>query len=276
MSQDFDPFRKNQQTNERGKIIGLVVMAVFALGIFGAIIGSACSPKPQFDKVTGCPMEKGVIAPKGHTVVLVDETDSLTPIQADFFSAQMEQMVGEMKPGELLSVYAITGDPAESRKPRIEVCKLRDGSDASRLTENEKKMRKQFDIHFKAPVEALVDTLTQKRASGAASPIMEAIQFVSVNSFKKRNVKGDRRLIIFSDMLQNTKAYSFYDAKPSIERFKQSAYAAQTKTYLPGVEVSLYYFATRPELQTNDNVEFWKAYFKNAGARLDTVIPVGK
>ena len=276
MAEDFNPFEEEKKPAQKGKIVLVVGLVAFLVCAAVAVAWYALSPKQELDQVTGCPMEKGSIAPVSHTVVLVDETDPLTAIQADFFEAQMEQTVREMPAGGLLSVYTITEDPAESRKPLIEVCKPRDGSDANALTENERKMQKRFKKSFAEPVRQLVDELAAARSPGEASPIMEAIQFVSVNSFKKRDVQGERRLILFSDMLQNTKAFSLYESSPSIERFKKSDYAAQTKTYLPGVDVSLYYFATRPELQGYPNVDFWKAYFKGAQARVDTVVPVGK
>ena len=76
------------------------------------------------------------------------------------------------------------------------------------------------------------------------SPIFESIQSIAVRAFGALPESNkDRRLVIASDMLQNTPEYSQYHGIGSFEEFKRSQYYRRVRADLRGVEVELYYFA---------------------------------
>ncbi|MDL2060126.1 hypothetical protein MUN46_009285 [Mesosutterella sp. AGMB02718] len=276
MSNENDPFESIDDNQSNNKTFAIVLLLTITCILVVAAVYLYFSHK-TVDSTFGCPVVNGEPTPVGHTIVLVDETDPLSPIQADFFKVQMEQLVRkQMKDGELLSLYSISGDPNSNRRPLIEVCKPRDGSDANPLNENEKLMKKRFYEKFAKPIDKLIEKLTSKKEPEKISPIMETIQFASVNSLRKWNVRGERKLLIFSDMLQNTEGFSLYRGTPSFTAFEGSPYASETKAYLPNVGVQLYYFVNDPRLQTKSNLAFWEQYFLKDGATVDSVIPVGK
>ena len=276
MNEENDPFESVDDSQSNNKTFAIVTLFIIICILIGIAAYFYFSHK-TVDSKFGCPLVNGEPTPVGHTIVLVDETDPLSPIQADFFKVQMEQVVRkQMKAGELLSLYSISGDPNTNRRPLIEVCKPRDGSDANRLNENEKLIKKRFYERFAKPINQLIEKLTNKKEPEKISPIMETIQFASVNSLRKWNVRGERRLLVFSDMLQNTEGFSLYRGTPSFTVFEGSPYASETKAYLPNVEVQLYYFVNEPKLQTKSNLAFWEQYFLKDGATVDSVIPVGK
>ncbi|RYH56192.1 MAG: hypothetical protein EON54_12260 [Alcaligenaceae bacterium] len=110
--------------------------------------------------------------------------------------------------------------------------------------------------------------------SARTSPIFEMLQLVAVNGFRKHAIKGERRLIIMSDMLHNTPEFSMYRPLPDYSAFAASGYGQKMQLDLPDVEVDLNYLINSPQFQTKRNLRFWEEYFNKAGARIVTVKPL--
>lgn len=280
MSSYRSSYRTRAQREKQEKTKNIVLIVVLLIVI--AAIGSAFAffffqEKTQYDKLTGCPLNStGEIAPRGHTVVLIDETDQLTVQQKDFMQTYLRNFIKkDLNAGELLSIYALGTDIKNNRKPLFEMCKMRDGSDADALTENEKLMARQFKKKFEAPLAKKFDELMEPHPAAKQSPIFEMIQAIAVNSFAKHDVAGDRRLIIYSDMLHNTKGFSLYKSK-NYDQFKNSNYYSELSFRLPDTEVDLYVFNTNPSLHKNNLIEFWKQFFKSKGAYINHVESTGR
>jgi hypothetical protein len=253
--------------------ISIVLLCV----IGGLVWYFVLDEKPSYDKVTGCPLVDGQVRPNAQTVIVIDTTDPLTDIQTDEVRIAINNLVTRsLNNGDLLSIYGVREDKHASRRPLFEACKIRDGSDANALTENERKLKKRFNSFFKEPLHKVLDETTSLKETAKTSPILEVLQSVSVNSIQKWNVEGDRKLVIFSDMLHNTPEWTLYQRKPSFDQFNKTSYAAQVKAPLMGVDVSLYVLMNNPKFQTQRNLGFWREYFKNSGALMESVIPVGK
>lgn len=265
---------KQEHRNQMVKAVAFLL--IIAVVVFFAAM-YLMKDKTEYDKVTGCPLDaSGAIAPVGHTVVLIDETDQLTLQQKDFTEVSLHNFVRkELRTGELLSIYALGDHVTDSRKPLFEMCKMRDGSDADKVTENEKLMARQFKKKFEKPLNRKLDELMQSHPVANQSPIFEMIQAIAVNSFAKYDISGDRRLIMYSDMLHNTKEFSLYKTM-NYDRFSSSRYYTEISFRLPDVEVYLYVFNTQPTLHQNRLIEFWKKFFRSRGAYLNHVESTGR
>jgi hypothetical protein len=79
-------------------------------------------------------------------------------------------------------------------------------------------------------------------ATGAEqSPILESIQSVALTELQKPGQeKLPKRLIVASDLLQNTTDVSFYRGLPEPKTFTDSAVFRRLRTDLSGVEVELW------------------------------------
>lgn len=181
-----------------------------------------------------------------------------------------------MVSGELLSVYILDSEITKKRKPIFEMCKMRDGSDANDWTENQKLMARRFKKQFQGPLMSRLDATLTRSTSSESSPIFETLQTIAVNAFDKYNIDGERRMLVFSDMLHHTPEYSMFTVKRSFETFKKSDYYAQIKTFLPDTAVRLYVLNTYPKYQKQELMDFWKSYFKSASAYVEQVSPVGR
>jgi hypothetical protein len=212
--------------------------------------------------------------PAGHVVLLVDKTDPLTFVQREAFATFLKDFVERgVAPGQLVSVFAIGENYQDTAKPLFEMCNPGTGADKSEWTDNLKHLHEQYEKRFYRPMQELTTQL-QTITPGKTSPIFEMLQLVSVNAFKKHAaVAGARRLVIVSDMMHNTSAYSMYTTLPDYPTFSKTAYGRQTHVDLAGVNIEIQYLVNAPNLQTRRHVAFWEQYFNNAGGQLTAVQP---
>lgn len=258
-----------KQQRVKQLVLGTVAI-VFAVGVVGSAAYYLNQREPPLDPVTLCP-SKG---PAGHIVLLVDKTDPLTFTQKQAFYVVLRELVEKKTPeGYLLSVFALGEDFKQTAKPLVELCNPGDGANKSEYTANLKKLRDQYESQFIEPLMRQADDL-QALKPAKVSPIFEMMQLVGINGFRKHDVKGKRRLVVMSDMLQNTPGLSMYQRPLDYAEFASSDYAKKVQADLPGVEVEIHYLMNTPQLQTKRNLKFWEDYFDKAGARVVSVRPM--
>lgn len=228
--------------------------------------------EPGLNKMTLCPAS----GPQGHYVLLVDKTDPLNFTQKQAFSVTLSEIIEKRTPpGYLLSIFVLGEDFKASAEPLIELCNPGTGAEKSAWTANPKKLRQQYERNFVEPMrkqaEALMSTTPAK-----TSPVLEMVQLVGINAFRKQGVKGERRLIILSDMLHNTSQFSMFRSPAEYEYtvFSATTYGKKTQIDLGGAEVELLYLLHTPQFQTRKNLLFWENHFKNSGARVVAVQPL--
>ena len=267
--------KKGLKTSEKIGI-GALILIVLAI-IFGSSYYFLFHEEKQFDKGnTLCPVVKGVVEPTNIVAILIDETDPLTPNQKDFLNVEVEKLIRNQAEGTLISLYSISNNTPVQRTPSFNLCKVRDGSDADKLTENEALMRKRFKNEFEKPLRAQLEKLNEINTPSKESKLFEEIQAISINTFQKYNTKGTKELYIFSDMLHNTKDFTLYKTRQNFDELKKSGYFAGMRSNLIGVDVNMYYFINQPRFQKNQNVNFWKDFFNELGASVVKVEVIGK
>ncbi len=153
-------------------------------------------------------------------------------------------------------------------KPLIELCNPGIARDKSEFTENVKDLKKKYQERFLEPllkqIDALLPTQTERY-----SHIFEMMQLVAINGFRKHGVKGERHLVVMSDMLHNTPQFSMYKGSVDYSAFASSPLGKKTQLALPGVKVEIHLLMSNPQLQTKQHITFWEAYFGKARAHVD-------
>ena len=261
--------RRARQRRTRDIVVGTGIFAFIAVVIAGAAFYMLTRPKP-LDPNSLCPAS----GPAGHYVLLVDKTDPLTFTQSQAFSVMLHELIEKRVPvGYLFSVFVLGEDFKENAAPLIELCNPGSGEGKSELDSNLKKLKAQYERNF---VEPLLSQSSALLAIQPAkwSPIFEMLQLVGINGFRKHDVKGERRLIIMSDMLHNTVNFSMYKGPVDYAGFAASSYGRKAQLELPNVEVEIHYLINSPQLQTKRNLQFWEEYFTKAGARIVAVRPL--
>lgn len=249
--------------------IGVGALVIFVAALLGTIY-YVTNRGAGIDRETLCP-NTGPIA---HTVLLVDQTDPLNFNQRQAFIRLFEDLVDRrIQPGELISVFVLGEDYREGAKPLVDICNPGSGQGQSELTANIAKLNAQFRSRFREPLLKQADALITT-APAKNSPILEMLQLVSLNAFRKHEVKGPRRLIIVSDMLHNTPQLSMYKGIPTYDDFAQSDYARRMQTRFDGAEVEIHEVLHYPKLQTRALIEFWENYFAESGVKIMLVTPM--
>lgn len=221
---------------------------------------------------------------KAHTIILIDKTDLLSPIQLP----ALKQLVSEVsarraadfraprnaedpiKVGELLSIFVLGEDYTKTPEPIFERCNPGLGASAGIWFANPDLLEELYKREFD---DKLVDVAPQLLASSPSkwSPIMEMLQMVSINGFRRAAINGPRRLIVVSDMLHNTTDYSHFRAIVPFDKFQTTTYYQKVRTDLSTVDMHLRYLMYSPQLQTMRLNQFWEEYFASLGAGVKTV-----
>ena len=258
---------KRKRRSKKNKSSSFKPIAVWggvliAAGLF-AYVFFAFEQKP-LDQITMCPSE----GPIGVTALVLDLSDELTPAQ----EAKLERLLKStdlpiIKKGERLDVYLL---PEDKEKPEtlISMCNPGSMSDATNVDKFNKASR-MFRIEWNKFLRNKDRVLTklENDAQANTSPISETINFVTSTSFPNADITLEQpanyKLIVVSDMLQNSKNLSVFNEKLSIESEFGHALFYGGETYIYQLVSDKY-----KRLQTTNLVLFWERQISKAGSRL--------
>jgi hypothetical protein len=261
--------RRQAERARREVMLGAIAFVV-AIAIAGGAAWAYFSRPADALDAQLCPPG----GPTGHYVLLVDKTDPLTFTQKQAFEVRLRELVQHRTPkGYLLSVFVLGESFRDNARPLVELCNPGDGSDRSALTANLARLKHQYDEGFIAPLMNEADAL-QSATPSPTSPIFEMLQLVGINAFQARGIRGEKRLIVMSDMLHNTTQFTMYRGQPDFGEFARSDYGRRVQAQLPGVDVELDMLMNTPQRQTRRQLKFWEDYFDKAGARIVLVEPL--
>lgn len=205
---------------------GFVVFAFIGLVVLSEILA------PDLDD-KGCPVE-GV---SKHTIVMIDKTDRYTKGVTDAIRQQLNDVAKALSVGELLSIYTIDDEPIYGRRPVFQECMPDVKADillSFRKASNS--VEKEYLEKFQVPLDTLLVELLENEEYNK-SPIFE--NMVDVLSFRDFGPEVKRRrLVIVSDLLQNTGSATIYGAS---KKKMVSDLKAYDFTGLEHVKVELIY-----------------------------------
>lgn len=252
------------QETQKGwfKIIGVVV----AVGLIGfAYIGVMNSTKPLDDE-TLCPT-----SPSSVTVLLVDVTDPMTTAQKQDFRNQLNRLRSAIPRYGQLIITKVDSSSSELLRPVIVRCNPGTADDVNDLTGNPSGVQKAHDEQFVAPLDLAFDSLT--RASAAdRSPIFESVQSVALTELARSEVSGvPRKLVLVSDLLQNTETISFYSGLPTQNELINSAPFRRVRTDLSGLNVEIWMLERSDANQTQPRalIDLWIAAITAQGGNVE-------
>ena len=227
-------------------------------------------PSVERDPQTLCRSE----GPSAITAILLDRTDSFMPTTKSDLETRIWNLLDEIEENHEISLFAVDPEHGGNLDPIIKVCSPGDPKNVDHLTQSEAIMRRNWQQKFRTPLEEeLRKLLTNKEAE--SSPIMESVQSVAITHFqstKRRDLP--RRLIVVSDLLQNSGAISFYKNEPDFRRFRSSPQARGLNPDLRGVEIELW-LIQRKQRQQGDGaavLQFFRSWLAEHGGRVRTSV----
>ena len=258
--------RKNKKD-----LIGYLLLGFFVVIVSIAIYFLATKNTIELDKVTGC--EK-VAGPNNFYVIILDNTDSLRTIQKSNVRKKIKGIVNEAGPNDKIIIYSLSNFSVEKTVPLIDICSMRDGSDADKFTENEALLRKRKSELFDAPIEEAVNKMLQNDKASQASPIIELIQKIRIENIPDKIKNKKVEINLFSDLLQHSENFSFYDKNYDLKKFLKSLEFEKIRSDLSGIEVTIWQLIN----SQIDNIrirDHWKEIFKKMKTKyLPTIEPI--
>ena len=212
--------------------IGAVLGVVLVVGAFYFMIASS---RRTLDPETLCPAK-----PDSVTVLLVDVTDPMNTAQRQDFANQLARLKNSIPRYGKLIIAKVGSTGEKLLVPVITRCNPGTADDVSATTGDPAAVQKQWQDGFDRPLTDAFDRLaTASRAD--QSPILESIQSVALTELQKPGLeKTPKRLLVASDLLQNTGDVSFYHALPEPRAFIDGPVFRRLRTDLRGVEVELW------------------------------------
>lgn len=253
----------------------------FAMSIFGVtlLINSAYAAE-KINLKTLCPASGS----KGQTILLIDTTDPLAPVA----QARLKQLLkgfGDsdnehyLQLAHELIVYRLKSSIADIGKP-LRVCNP--GNPEERTTTDDlldspiqaKKKWRAFELKRRSALPP-----SDKQIAGSQSPLLESISLVIARHVPSLGVGKQRiptRLILFSDMLQNSDLLSHYKALPNMKALKNLTGYAEMDSDLMGVDVWLFYVRRTgvEQMQTPKHYYWWTQAIEFFGGRLMEQVPL--
>lgn len=230
----------------------LIISSLFLLGWVTWFINTRL-PKPENGPTPD--------VPASHTILLIDQTDTLSErciIQLEQLLESMPKTIGT---GEMLSIFSIHSDSDIAITPLLSV--YNSGLGSNEWIENLKMKRDRFVKSFMAPIIDFSKSIRQRPAS-PSSPIIETVnRLLRWDKFSAKTRR--RKLIIYSDMLQNSMNCSDYPTSTIV--YEGSPGCPELRP-MDRVRVDIRYII-RPErhaLQTGEHRQTWLERFRRAGA----------
>lgn len=250
-------------------IIGLLVI-IFSGGGFAYfwLTGHRVALDESF-----CPTDQ---PPSLVVAVLLDLSDPINPVQRADVLNRLLDLRDEIPRYGSIEIYAAGSTTEGLRTPLFKACNPGRPDEINQWAEPLQKARNRWQNEFETPLRT---TLEQSLLSQPAneSPILESIQSVSISAYSGNRLTGaPKRLVIVSDMLQNTKNLSHYRERPDFARFRQSSSYVHTRAILEGVEIEILYLRRRDasHIQDRHHIEFWQQYFADQGGTIVHVVSV--
>jgi hypothetical protein len=264
-------YRKRNATSPIAVVLGLLVTVVLVVAAGYGIY--AHFHAETFDKVTLCPSNGA----KGQYVVLIDNTSPFPFTQKAALKQRLREMViNDIPTGAMLTVFVLGEDFKHEDEPVFEKCSPGQWVDGEGMTKTKKFVDKDFNDKFAKPLEAVVNQIPLD-VRGKTSPIFEMLQIASIRGFGHDNAKGDKTLIVYSDMAANTAEFTMYkNPQLNYKDFSKTPYVQRVVApALEGASVTINMMATEPSVTPYvKRSEFWAQYFSANKASLDHVNPM--
>ena len=214
--------------------------------------------------------------PVSVTAVLVDVTDPMTLPQRQDLRNKLEELKSSVPRYGKIAIFKVDTSKDQLLSPVLQLCNPGNASSVTDVNGDPAAMQARWDQQFQKPLDKAFEGLMQ--ASGSeTSPILQSMQ--SVNLTELRNpVMTDkpRKLIVISDLLQNTSGLSFYHRLPDASEVEKTSEFSTARTDLHGIDVELW-MLQRPDFastQPRALADLWDALVTAEGGQVTTVYRV--
>ncbi len=255
----------------RGKDILGVFNILIVIGILGAISYAALVLRPaEFDADTLC--LDGEIPP--HLAIVIDKTDLYSQEQALGIEALVLASRDSLDIGEQLTLFELDARGELVNTNDFSLCNPGRGEQINPLYRNPQRVEARYQALFEGPLQAALADLVEPKES-PASPILESLARLAVSA-TFNDERPYRRVVLVSDMLQNSQLFSVYgrargDLATRLPDPTDVALALEEEygSALLGVEIDIYVIPRRGWEQDQATLlrGYWDQVFRQLGMR---------
>ena len=247
-----------------GIVVLLAVVAVAAWFVTRQIRADA------IDEATFCPATGAT----GELAILLDITDPLGATQLLTLRSELERMVVDSPRGTLVSLGRVSDQPGELGAAYA-LCRPMTGAEGGEWIRNPTQLDQKFQERFLKPFQAELSGMLDA-SEAKQSPIMEGLQaLLAGTAATGARVEGPRRIVVASDLIQNSDAMSFYRGNDWAS-FKASPAFARLAKNLDGAEVTIFRVPRQnAKVDAAAVDDFWVRYLDAQGAHEVHVEPLG-
>lgn len=209
------------------------------------------------------------------TAILIDATDPFTARQREQILNSILTIANRLNQYDQIAIYSLKAQKDVVLSPELVICKPLDPKDFNALTQNAKKIQKEFNEKFLNKLSAILSSAVDGKTADT-SPILEALSDISARTFQKAPNASRKRLIVVSDLIQNSSGISHYRLIPTMAQFKDLPNAHSLLPRLNGVEVCFGYLdrPTANRVQNRAHTDFWVGIVELANGSISPCPPL--
>ncbi len=250
-------------------VLGGVALGVLGAGAIGGVIAFQLLRQEQPVDDLLCPANS---LPSSHTIVVVDQTSAFTATQVATVRAVILQERDAIPVrGRLTLLYLDPDRPSEPTQIFTR-CNPGTAADTDPWLADPERVQRNWRRQFEAPLDEALARLMQPNDS-TTSPIIQTLRGLEWRPDFGREQAG-RRLVIVSDMLENSSLHSLYAANPEDRAFSELEGGSPASVIFPefaGVVVHVRLLRSENTIPYQDEQfeSFWQQYFARTNANLE-------
>lgn len=258
--------RRSRQKKQRNQAILNFVLAGLAVAIIGFSF-FALQPEP-YDELTLCEISDEL---PPHTALIIDKTDEYSAQQAGLIAAIIRRTRDRLDIGERFTLFELDQYGQFDPRGEFSLCNPGRGDQVNALFQNPKRIEERFNEKFDRPLETILEDLVVPKEA-PNSPVLEALaRLGQTEAFSNR--APERRIVIISDMLQNSDAFTAYGGGGSIPDNMPDALTVADATMrrfgdsLDGVELEIRLIPRQRyvDMQRGALKDYWNQVFAELG-----------
>lgn len=258
--------RRRSRRDEGVPWVGLSIFVVAVVAIVGGLAWMylrAVEQHPPTDAEL-CPE----VGPSEQVIVLVDATDRIAPITQSEIVTKVTDLANATKKWARFELRVL--QPGAQRTTTVfSRCNPGDGHGMDEYTGNPEMARNKWASQFSGPLQdAMRSSMSGQGAD--TSPIMAGLQQIAVDRLSSKQARTvPNTIVVVSDMLENSEAFSVYQTGPDFEAFQASPAHRRYSTDLAGAGVAIWFVERETKVAGVPLIEFWmKWILENRGAPL--------
>lgn len=258
--------RRSRHKRQRNQAILNFAMAGLAVAIIGFAF-YALQPEP-YDETTLCVISDEL---PPHTAVIIDKTDEYSAEQADLIAAIIRRTRDRLTIGERLTLFELDQNGQFDPRGEFSLCNPGRGDQVNPLFRNPNQIQERFADKFDAPLETVLSDLVEPKEA-PNSPVLEALARLGQTEAFSSDAP-DRRIVLISDMLQNSDLFTAYGGGGEMPNNMPIAIEVADQTIkrfgdsLRGVslEIRLIPRQRYADIQRGGLRDYWDAIFSELG-----------